>query len=221
MMNGTPVESSGWYGNDAEPRFKPLFQTEHGNQPTFFHLLAGQRSDMEKGVVCEWGDFLNYADTLCLDYFKRIDDPSGHPDRVVEESVRYILDGRPNLLFVHIDALDHMGHAFGQGSQEYYDELPRVDDRVRRIVEALKTAGIYDDSIIMITSDHGHMGTGHGGISQLEIETPFVIWGKGIKKGYEIPETMIQYDMAAIVARIFNLEVPQSWRGKVIDVFEK
>ena len=221
MMNGTPVESSGWYGNDAEPRFKPLVQTEHGNQPTFFHLLAKQRPEMEKGVICEWGDFLNYADTLCLDYFKRIDDPSGHPDRVVEESVRYILDGRPNLLFVHIDALDHMGHAFGQGSQEYYDELPRVDDRVRRIVEALKTAGIYDDSIIMITSDHGHMGTGHGGISQLEIETPFVIWGKGIKKGYEIPETMIQYDMAAIVARIFNLEVPQSWRGKVIDVFEK
>ena len=220
MMNGTPVESSGWYSNDARPRFKPLVQTEHQNQPTFFHLLAEQRSGMEKGVVCEWGDFLNYADTLCLDYYKRIADPSGQPDAIVDESVRYIMDGRPNLLFVHIDALDHMGHAYGQGSAEYYTELPLVDDRVRRIVEALKTAGIYDDSIIMITSDHGHEGTGHGGISQLEMETPFVIWGKGIRKNHEITETMIQYDMAAIVAEIFRLEVPQSWRGKVIDVFE-
>ena len=221
MMNGTPVESSGWYGNDDAPRFKPLTLTEHGNQPTFFHLMARQRPGLEKGVICEWGDFLNYADTLCLDHYQRIRHASEQPDKVVEESVRYILEAKPNLLFVHIDALDHMGHAYGQGSAEYYAELPLVDDRVRRIVEALKTAGIYDDSIVMITSDHGHNGTGHGGYSQLELETPFVIWGKGIKKNHPIAGTMIQYDMAATVAKIFHLEVPQSWRGKALDeVFE-
>ena len=220
MMNGTPVESSGWYGNDSEPRFKPLFQTEHKNQPTFFHLMKEQRPGDECGVVCEWGDFLNYADTLCLDYYKRIPDPSQYPDAVVEESVKYITEKKPVLCFIHIDALDHMGHAFGQGSDEYYAELPLVDERVRKIVEGVKAAGIYDDSIIMITSDHGHIGGSHGGYSQLELETPFVIWGKGVKKNHEIKETMIQYDMAATVAKILNLETPQSWRGKALEVFE-
>ena len=38
MMNGTPVEISGITGNEKEPTFKPLVQTEHKAQPTFFHL---------------------------------------------------------------------------------------------------------------------------------------------------------------------------------------
>lgn len=220
MMNGTPVESSGITNNDPFPTFKPLYLTEHNAQPTFFHLMAQQRPDMEKGIVCEWGDFLNYADTLCLDYYERIPHASEHPDSIVEASVKYIKEKQPALCFIHIDALDHMGHSFGQGSDEYYAELPLVDDRVRRIVEGVKEAGFYDDCIIMITSDHGHEGKNHGGHSQLEIETPFVIWGKGIKKNHEITGTLIQYDIAATIAKIFNLDIPQSWRGKPIEVFE-
>ena len=92
---------------------------------------------------------------------------------------------------------------------------------MKRIVEGIKAAGIYDDSIIILTSDHGHYQTGHGGTTMLEMETPMVIWGKGVKKNHEIQETVIQYDIAATVAEILNLEVPQSWRGKPIDVFAK
>lgn len=220
MMNGTPVESSGITNNDPTPTFEPLFLTDHDAQPTIFHLLAEQRPNLETGVICEWGDFLNYADTLCLDFFQRIPQASEHPDAIVDASVRYIQARKPFLCFIHIDALDHMGHSYGQGSDEYYAELPLVDDRVRRIVEGVKAAGIYDESIIMVTSDHGHEGTSHGGSSQLEIQTPFVIWGKGIMKDHEIKETLIQYDIAATVAKIFNLDVPQSWRGKAMEVFE-
>ncbi len=220
MMNGTPVESSGITNNDPYPTFKPLYLTEHNAQPTFFYLLRQQRPELETGVVCEWGDFLNYADTLSLNYYKRIEDPETYPDAIVEESVAYIKEKKPALCFIHIDALDHMGHSFGKGSPEYYAELPKVDDRVRRIVEGLKEAGIYEDSIIMISSDHGHEGTGHGGHTLNEIETPFVIWGKGVKKNHEITETMIQYDVAATVAEVFHLDTPQSWRGVPIDVFE-
>lgn len=220
MMNGTPVESSGITNNDPAPTFEPLFLTDHDAQPTIFHLLAEQRPNLETGVICEWGDFLNYADTLCLDFFQRIRQASEHPDAIVDASVKYIQARKPALCFIHIDALDHMGHSYGQGSDEYYAELPLVDDRVRRIVEGVKAAGIYDESIIMVTSDHGHEGTSHGGSSQLEIQTPFVIWGKGIMKNHEIKETLIQYDIAATVAKIFNLEVPQSWRGKAMEVFE-
>lgn len=220
MMNGTPVESSGITNNDPAPTFEPLFLTDHDAQPTIFHLLAEQRPNLETGVICEWGDFLNYADTLCLDFFQRIRQASEHPDAIVDASVKYIQAKKPALCFIHIDALDHMGHSYGQGSDEYYAELPLVDDLVRRIVEGVKAAGIYDESIIMVTSDHGHEGTSHGGSSQLEIQTPFVIWGKGIMKNHEIKETLIQYDIAATVAKIFNLEVPQSWRGKAMEVFE-
>ncbi len=220
MMNGTPVEFSGITGNEGHPTFTPIALTEHDNQATFFHLMKQQHPEAETGVICEWGDFLIYTDSLCVGYRKKIHHPSQFPESVVEESTRYIKEMKPALCFIHIDALDHMGHAYGQGSAEYYAELPLVDERVRKIVESVKEAGIYDDSIIMITSDHGHYGTGHGGDTDLEITTPFVIWGKGIKKGHEIKDPFIQWDMAPIVAKVFNLEIPSSWRGICPDVFE-
>ena len=220
MMNGTPVEMSGIHSNSATPDFKPLVLTEHNAQPTFFHLLKQKCPDAQTGVICEWGDFLNYADEQCLDYAKKIKDPGQFPDAIVAESIKYIKKSKPVLCFIHIDALDHQGHAFGQGSAEYYTELPLVDERVRKIVESTKEAGIYDNCVFMLTSDHGHEGTGHGGTSMLEMETPFVIWGKGIKKNHEITEPFIQFDMAAIVAEILNLDTPDSWRAKAPDVFE-
>ena len=220
MMNGTPVEATGIISNHATPDFKPLFLTEHNAQPTFFHVLKQERPDAETGVICEWGDFLNYADTLCLDYALRIQAPEEFPNAVVEESVKYIVEKKPVLCFIHIDALDHKGHAYGQGAPEYYEELTLVDERVRQIVEGVKKAGIYDDSIIILTSDHGHSGTGHGGTTMLEMETPFVIWGKGVKKDHEIQETVLEYDIAATVAKVFHLTVPQSWRCIPIDLFD-
>ncbi len=220
MMNGTPVEATGIISNNATPDFKPLVLTEHNAQPTFFHQLKQVCPEAETGVICEWGDFLNYTDPACVDYQKKIHDPETFTEAVVEESVKYIQEKKPVLCFIHIDALDHKGHANGQGSLEYYAELPLVDGRVQRIVEGIKAAGIYEDSIIMLTSDHGHLGTGHGGTSMLEMETPFVIWGKGVKKNHEIQETVLEYDIAATVAKILNLPVPQSWRGIPMDVFE-
>lgn len=220
MMNGTPVEATGIISNNATPDFKPLVLTEHNAQPTFFHQLKQVCPEAETGVICEWGDFLNYTDPACVDYQKKIHDPETFTEAVVEESVQYIQEKKPVLCFIHIDALDHKGHANGQGSPEYYAELPLVDSRVQRIVEGIKAAGIYEDSIIMLTSDHGHLGTGHGGTSMLEMETPFVIWGKGVKKNHEIQETVLEYDIAATVAKILNLPVPQSWRGIPMDVFE-
>lgn len=220
MMNGTPVEATGIISNNATPDFKPLVLTEHHAQPTFFHQLKQLSPEAETGVICEWGDFMNYTDPACVDFQKKIHDPETFTEAVVEESVKYIREKKPVLCFIHIDALDHKGHANGQGSPEYYAELPLVDGRVQRIVEGIKAAGIYEDSIIMLTSDHGHLGTGHGGTSMLEMETPFVIWGKGVKKNHEIQETVLEYDIAATVAKILNLPVPQSWRGIPMDVFE-
>ena len=144
MMNGTPVEATGIISNNATPDFKPLVLTEHNAQPTFFHQLKQVCPEAETGVICEWGDFLNYTDPACVDYQKKIHDPETFTEAVVEESVQYIQEKKPVLCFIHIDALDHKGHANGQGSPEYYAELPLVDSRVQRIVEGIKAAGIYE-----------------------------------------------------------------------------
>ena len=219
QMNGTPVEMTGIISNDSEPQFKPLYLTEHNAQPTFFHIMRQKHPNAELGVVCEWGDFLDYADTLCLSYFKRIRHASQNPELVVKESCEYIKQKKPNICFIHIDAIDHAGHTYGRGTPELFAALEHADGQVRQIVDAVKEAGIYDDTIIILTADHGHEGASHGGDSLNEIETPLVVFGKGVRKGYVITDTVLQIDVAATVARIFNLPLPQSWRGKPVEVF--
>ncbi|MFO1081624.1 MAG: alkaline phosphatase family protein [Reyranellaceae bacterium] len=39
----------------------------------------------------------------------------------------------------------------------YYGMIREVDDQIGRLVEALKQWGIYDDTLIVVTSDHGEM----------------------------------------------------------------
>ncbi len=220
QMNGTPCEATGIMANETKPVFKPIMMTEHDAQPTFFHLMRQERPDAELGIVCEWSGFQYYADTLCLNYNKRIHEPSKNPEAIVTESVKYIKEKKPVICFIHVDAMDHAGHAHGRGTPEYYETLEHCDGQLPQIINAVKEAGYYDDCIFILTSDHGHSGTSHGGDSIDEIETPFVIWGKGVKKGYEITDPMLQIDVAATVAHIFHLKTPASWRGRVMDVFK-
>ena len=68
--------------------------------------------------------------------------------------------------------------------------------------------------VIILTADHGGKGTGHGGFTLEELETPFVVAGKGIKEGYEFTLPMMIYDTPAIVADLLGLKIPADWRGR-------
>jgi arylsulfatase A-like enzyme len=99
--------------------------------------------------------------------------------------------------------------------------MEELDACLGEILGAIKEAGIYDDSIFIITSDHGGINTSHGGRSLMEMDTPFVIAGKNVKKGGEFSEAMMQYDTAATIAEAFGLKTPQLWRGQSMSqVFE-
>jgi len=55
-----------------------------------------------------------------------------------------------------------------------------------------------------------------------ELETPFIIAGKNVKKGGKFSESMMQYDVAATIAEIFALDTPQVWTSKSMSqVFEQ
>ena len=54
-----------------------------------------------------------------------------------------------------------------------------------------------------------------------EMETPFIVWGKGIARGHEIPESVMVFDTAPTIGYIFSIKQPQVWIGRpVMSVFE-
>lgn len=114
-----------------------------------------------------------------------------------------------------------MGHKEGHDTPAYYHKLEEIDGYIGKVMNAVKEAGILDETIFIITSDHGGINKGHGGKTMQEMETPFIISGKNIKKGHEIQASMMQFDVAATVAAIFKLKQPQVWIGRpIMEVFK-
>jgi len=71
----------------------------------------------------------------------------------------------------------------------YYAVITFLDHEVGRIVDALREAGAYDDTIIVFTADHGDMLGGHGlfakGITPYEevYNIPLLIAARGMRSG--------------------------------------
>ncbi len=182
--------------------------------PTVFQIVRDARPDAEIGCIYEWDGIKYLVDTLSMNYHAQVPDALAHPERTSKMAADYIKAKKPNLAAFIYDNPDHVGHAAGHDTPEYYKVLTELDGYVGEIIAAIKEAGIYDDSIIIVTSDHGGTGTGHGGRTMAEMETPFIIAGKNVRNSGEFQESMMQFDCAPTIAYIFGAEVPQVWIGR-------
>lgn len=189
--------------------------------PTVFGLLRRSEPKAEIGCICEWAGIRYVCDTLALSFDKQVTEKPQNP-ATAKYAVEYIKSARPTLVNIVFDEPDHVGHAEGHDTPAYYKKLNELDGYIGQIIQAVKDAGMWDETIIIVTADHGGIKKGHGGKTMQEMETPFIISGKGIKKGYEFQESMMQFDCAATIAYIFGLKQPQVWIGRPMkQVFKK
>ena len=84
------------------------------------------------------------------------------------------------------------------------------------VMVAVREAGIMDDSVGILTADHGGIETGHGGKTMNEMQTPIVFYGKNVKKGFKIPESTMVYDIAGTIAYLLDVPQPQVWIARPI-----
>ncbi|WP_066056422.1 alkaline phosphatase family protein [Robertmurraya korlensis] len=75
-------------------------------------------------------------------------------DFVLEAAVETIRMKKPNLLLVHFTDLDTKRHETGFSSQEAIAAIKRHDNRLGRIMDAVKLAGIEQKSTIIAIGDH-------------------------------------------------------------------
>lgn len=187
---------------------------EHGIFPTIFQLLRDAEPDAEIGCLYEWAGIKYLVDTLALSHHAQAPDYNKHPEALCSMAETYIKEKKPHLLAVCFDNPDHVGHQAGHDTPEYYAKLKELDGYVARIVQAVKDAGMLKQTIFILTADHGGIDKGHGGKTMQEMQTPFIISGKNVRKGLEFRESMMQYDVASTIAYIFDLEQPQVWIGR-------
>jgi arylsulfatase A-like enzyme len=118
------------------------------------------------------------------------------------------------------DEPDHIGHSVGHNTTAYYEKLAELDGYIGSIEQAVKDAGIYENTVFIFSSDHGGINRGHGGNTPEERQIPFILSGKNIRSGYIITTPVRIYDIAPTIAAIFNIPIPSAWIGEPIqDVF--
>lgn len=222
MFMGAGPELHGyteWYSETPELPSREV--NKQNIFPTVFSLLRQSDPKAEIGCIYEWKTIRCLVDTFALNYDKHVAEAEKNPAAAAQYAVEYIKKARPNLVSIIIDNPDHVGHAEGHDTPAYYTTMKELDGYVGQIIEAVKEAGMLDETIFIVTSDHGGINKGHGGKTMQEMETPFIISGKNINKGHLITESMMQFDVASTIARIFNLKQPQVWIGRpIVSVFK-
>ncbi len=218
MFMGVGTEGHGYtqWGSKT-PEIPSIALSENGIFPTIFTITRQQKPKAEIGVLYEWDGIKHLIDTMAVSYHSQVapaDDGSSEP--ITKAFADYIRQSKPTLAVVCYDNPDAVGHQAGHDTPEYYAMLSDLDAKLGQIIEAVKEAGIYDNTVIIVTSDHGGVGKGHGGITLAEMETPFVISGKGVKPVGEFKSAMMQYDVAATIAALLGLSQPQPWVGRPV-----
>lgn len=101
-------------------------------------------------------------------------------------------DADLDILFIHYDEVDATGHGsgFDPNNPAYINVIQQVDKEIGEVVAALKARPTYaqEDWMILLTTDHGGVGTGHGGNTNTERH----IWW--IASGDNVPNMEISGD---------------------------
>lgn len=215
MFMGAGPELHGYTEWGSKTPELPSREISHyGIFPSVWGLFRDAYPNAEMGYIYEWDGMKHLVELQALNHEKNAAVSAENPRGCTDDAIDYIKKSRPAFLGIIYDQPDGTGHADGHDTPAYYAKLKELDGYVGEIVKAVTDAGMLNETIFIVTADHGGINKGHGGKTMQEMETPFIISGKGIKRGYEFTESMMQFDVASTLAYIFDLKQPQVWIGR-------
>lgn len=215
MIMGAGPEQHGVTSNEWQrDKFDivPAAKGPEGIFPTLFGVLRAQRPASVIGVFHDWDGFGRLVEREACNVIHDADGPEDATKRAVE----FLRNSGPTLTFIHLDHVDHAGHEHGHGTPEYYAAVEEADRYIGEIMKMVNPGNTF----LLVTSDHGGTGKGHGGATMAEIEIPWIMRGPWTKSGHEIIDPVNTFDTAATLAYIFDLAPPPAWIARpVLDAF--
>jgi predicted AlkP superfamily pyrophosphatase or phosphodiesterase len=152
----------------------------------FFARLKEVRPEAKTVSLVTWepihAKITSAADTS-INYEQKahtVPDYDRYDNRATDEAVKQLTEANSDALFLYIGQVDVAGHAHGfhPTVPQYIEAIERADKLVGQVTAAMKARKTYaqEDWLVIVTSDHGGKGTGHGGgHSTPEILNSFLI----------------------------------------------
>lgn len=218
MTMGAGPELHGYTKWDSQvPELPSRELDKFGLFPSIFALMREQKPKSEIGAIYTW-DGIGYL--LPKKALNKNINPK-NDQLTTEAAIQYIQEKKPELLFVHYSEVDGVGHKIGHGTPSYYEQINTIDSYIKRIIETIQKAGMEDDTVIIISADHGGKDKGHGGKTMQEMRIPWIAYGKPVVHQGKLKNSIVTYDTAATIAWLLELRVPQVWTGRPVkQIFE-
>jgi len=214
MIDGAGPEQHGITSNGILRKMveiAPVCRDEEGMFPTVFEVMREQQPSSRIAIFHDWAGFANLVEKHAPDVMEHV-----HPAlKTAAIAADYWKQNHPALMFVHLDNVDHTGHAEGWATSAYYRAVEDADAYVGLILDMLRQEDALDSTYVLISSDHGGRGHGHGKNSLEEIQIPWILSGPGIQPG-QVASAVYTYDTAATIAWIFGLDPPACWVGRPV-----
>lgn len=101
----------------------------------------------------------------------------------------------------------------------YYALTSELDENIGKIIETLEQLGLYDDTLIIYTSDHGEQLGNHGlwfkcSMYEKSAHIPLIIKGPNVRKGAREDTLVSLVDIVPTVMQALDLPQPEEFQGR-------
>ncbi|MFT4639691.1 MAG: hypothetical protein ACI8T1_003016 [Verrucomicrobiales bacterium] len=179
ILTGVWLDKHGVRNND--------FTGDHYDQyPHFFQRLKEVEPDSYLSSIVSWNP-IDTSIVAPVDAYTDFRGKGQGGNEVVrdhwvrDEAVEHLQTEDPDVLFLHLDQVDGAGHGNGYGPHipSYLRAIGDVDALIGDVLDAIEARPNRDqeDWLTIVTTDHGGLGSSHGGQTDDERTIFFLVSG--------------------------------------------
>lgn len=200
------VTSNEWQTFNAEIKTVCESPLAPGLFPTIFGQFRQMRGAAKIAVIHDWRDFGRLLERKAADELRHV---KGSPEAAAA-AIEYWRASKPDLLFLHLDDVDHAGHDHGWHTEKYFAAVAMIDGLVGQVLDAVDLR----KTNVLLVADHGGVGTKHGGLTMVELEVPWIAAGPSVAKTGEMKRPVLSLDTAAVAAGLLKIAPNPCWTAR-------
>lgn len=205
MLSGYAEKDHGMRWNSLQP------SKGYIHVPTVFSVAKthGMKTAMFVGKT----KLRHLARPGTVDHYER---PTFLCSGVVAAAGPYIVEHKPEMMFVHFANPDEYGHSDGWMSPAYLKHGVEASDHcLGKLLTYLDQAGIADETLVIVTADHGGHNRTHSGAKTIEVDRhiPWIARGPGVPVDTYIETTVTTWDTAATALAALKLPASPGMAG--------
>lgn len=181
---GTPSEQKTSSGPSWMTILTGVWVDQHGivdntkdklcKSPSIFNFIKDHKKDAYITSISTWKNInIFLKDDLYKTNFSTV---GGNDVLSTELVIQQINEYAPDFAFVHLDDVDHAGHAYGFG-KKHIKSVERIDMLIGKIMEAIEKREhkYHEDWLVMVVTDHGRDNKGFDhGAQEINQKTIFI-----------------------------------------------